>query len=97
MLTNGGFPVVDGIVTSFDSIDKVTPAALHESLARLHAISPCNLVSHLLSRFTPLPSFTQVTLAKYGLASLLNACKATGTCESFREMFLSTDDRRYIA
>lgn len=59
VLTNGGFPIVDGLVTSFDSIDKVT-------------------------------------LAKHGLAPLLNACKATGTCDSFREMFLSTDDRRYI-
>jgi len=60
VLTNGGFPVVDGIVTSFDSIDKVT-------------------------------------LAKHGLAPLLNACKATGTCESLREMFLSTEDRPYKA
>jgi hypothetical protein len=60
VLTNGGFPVVDGIVTSFDSIEKVT-------------------------------------LAKHVLAPILKACKATGTCESFRDMFLSADDRRYIA
>jgi len=60
VLVNGGFPVVDGVVTSFDSIEKVT-------------------------------------LAKYGLAPLLQACKATGTCKSLREMFLSADDRRYIA
>jgi archaellum component FlaG (FlaF/FlaG flagellin family) len=60
VLTNGGFPVVDGFVTSFDSIDKVT-------------------------------------LAKHGLAPLLKACKATGTCENFRDMFFSADDRAYIA
>jgi hypothetical protein len=60
VLTNGGFPIVDGVVTSFDSIDKVT-------------------------------------LAKHGLAPLLKACKATGTCETFRDMFLSTEDRHYIA
>jgi hypothetical protein len=59
VLTNGGFPIVDGVVTSFDSIDKVT-------------------------------------LAKHGLAPLLKACKATGTCETFRDMFLG-DDRQYIA
>jgi len=51
VLTNGGFPIIDGIVTSFDSIDKVT-------------------------------------LAKHGLASLLTMCKATGTCETFRDLFL---------
>jgi hypothetical protein len=51
VLTNGGFPVVDGVVTSFDSIDKVT-------------------------------------LAKHGLAPLLAACKATGTCSTFVGMFL---------
>ena len=59
VLTNGGFPIVDGVVTSFDSIDKVT-------------------------------------LAKHGLAPLLKACKATGTCETVRDMFLG-DDRQYIA
>mmetsp|Transcript_46064 Transcript_46064/g.120671 ORF Transcript_46064/g.120671 Transcript_46064/m.120671 type:complete len:646 (-) Transcript_46064:108-2045(-) len=59
VLTNGGFPVVDGLVTSFDSIDKVT-------------------------------------LAKHGLASLIAACKATGTCAIFRDMFLGAD-RKYIA
>ena len=60
VLTNGGFPIVDGVVTSFDSIDKVT-------------------------------------LAKHGLAPLLKACKATGTCETFRDLFLSAEDRHYIA
>lgn len=60
VLTNGGFPVVDGVVTSFDTIDKVT-------------------------------------LAKHGLAPLLKACAATGTCKSFHKMFLSAGDRRYIA
>jgi len=59
VLVNGGFPVVDGLVTSFDSIDKVT-------------------------------------LAKHGLAPLLTACKATGTCESFRDMFLGADERNFI-
>jgi hypothetical protein len=59
VLTNGGFPIVDGLVTSFDSIDKVT-------------------------------------LAKNGLAPLLKACKATGTCETFRSMFLSADDRAFV-
>ena len=52
VLTNGGFPIVDGVVTSFDSIDKVT-------------------------------------LAKHGLAPLLKACKATGTCETVRNMFFT--------
>jgi hypothetical protein len=60
VLTNGGFPIIDGLVTSFDSIDKVT-------------------------------------LAKHGLAPLVKACKATGTCESLRGMFLSTEDHHYIA
>ena len=59
VLTSGGFPVVDGVITSFDSIEKVT-------------------------------------LAKHGLAPLLAACKATGTCESVRNLFLG-DDRKYIA
>jgi hypothetical protein len=59
VLTNGGFPIVDGVVTSFDSIDKVT-------------------------------------LAKHGLAPLLKACKATGTCEMFRDMFLSAEDRTFL-
>lgn len=58
VLTNGGFPVVDGIVTSFDSMDKVT-------------------------------------LAKHALAPLLASCKATGTCESFRALFLG-DDAQYL-
>jgi len=50
VLLSGTFPVVDGVITSFDSIEKVT-------------------------------------LAKYGLVPLLAACKATGTCETFRELF----------
>ena len=58
VLTNGGFPIVDGIVTAFDSIDRVL-------------------------------------LAKHGLAPLLAACKATGTCNRFRETFLQ-DGRAYI-
>ena len=59
VLSSGSFPLVDGIVTSFDSFEKVT-------------------------------------LAKYGLAPLLAACKASGSCETFREMFLG-DDKKYIA
>ena len=51
VLTHGGFPVVDGVVTAFDSIEKVT-------------------------------------LAKHGLAPLLAACKATGTCDKFKSAFL---------
>ena len=51
VLTHGGFPIVDGVVTSFDSIEKVT-------------------------------------LAKHGLSPLLSACKATGMCDKFRDMFL---------
>ena len=58
VLTHGGFPVVDGMVTSFDSIDKVR-------------------------------------LATYGLAPLLAACKASGTCDKFKEMFLA-GDRKYV-
>jgi len=54
VLTNGNFPVVDGFVTSFDSIDKVT-------------------------------------LAKHGLASLVSACKMSGTCETLRHLFLGED------
>ena len=54
VLLNGGFPVVDGLVTSFDSIEKVT-------------------------------------LAKYALAPLLGACKATGTCETFLALFQGED------
>jgi len=59
VLTNGGFPVVDGVITSFDSMEKVT-------------------------------------LAKHGLAPLLTACKATGTCANFRELFLG-NDKEYIS
>ena len=59
VLSGGGFPIVDGVVTSFDSIDKVR-------------------------------------LAQYGLAPLLKGCKATGTCESFRHLFLGDDDRTYV-
>jgi len=59
VLTNGGFPVVDGLVTAFDSIEKMT-------------------------------------LAKHGLAPLLKTCKATGTCETFKRLFLG-DDAKYIA
>jgi len=59
VLSSGSFPVVDGIVTSFDSFEKVT-------------------------------------LAKYGLAPLLAACKASGTCETFREMLLG-ENKKYIA
>ena len=59
VLTSGSFPIVDGVVTSFDSIGKVR-------------------------------------LAKHGLAPLLKACKATASCESLRELFLSAEDR-YIA
>ena len=58
VLTHGGFPVVDGLVTSFDTIEKVN-------------------------------------LAKYGLAPLLAACKATKTCDEFKEMFLA-GDRKYV-
>ena len=59
MLTNGGFPVVDGVVTSFDAIEKVI-------------------------------------LAKHGLAPLIAACKATGSCDTLRNLFLG-DDKEYIA
>ena len=58
VLTHGGFPVVDGLVTSFDSIEKVT-------------------------------------LAKHGLAPLLAACKATKSCDQFKELFLA-GDRKYV-
>jgi len=58
VLTNGNFPVVDGFVTSFDSIDKVT-------------------------------------LAKHGLASLVTACKMSGTCETLRHLFLG-EDRKLV-
>ena len=51
VMTRGGFPVVDGLITSFDKIK-------------------------------------MVTLAKYGLAPLLAACKATGTCDKTRELLL---------
>jgi hypothetical protein len=56
VLINGGFPIVDGFVTSFDSIEKVT-------------------------------------LARNGLSSLIHACKATGSCELFRDMFLGNDGK----
>jgi len=59
VLMNGGFPVVDGIVTSFDAIEKVT-------------------------------------LARHGLAPLLQACKATGTCQTWRDLFLG-EDKKYLA
>lgn len=50
VLAGGGFPIIDGIITSFDSIEKVT-------------------------------------LAKHGLKPLLAACKATATCDTFRNLF----------
>ena len=58
VLTHGGFPVVDGLVTSFDSIEKVR-------------------------------------LATFGLAPLLAACKATRSCDKFKELFLA-GDRKYV-
>ena len=59
VLTHGRLPVVDGLVTSFDSIDKVR-------------------------------------LAQFGLASLIAACKKSGTCTKFRELFLAGDGK-YVA
>lgn len=47
VLTAGSFPIVDGIVTSFDTMAKVT-------------------------------------LAAYGLPTLVKACKLTGTCDLLR-------------
>ena len=58
VLTNGGFPIVDGIVTAFDSIETVS-------------------------------------LARVGLAPLIAACKSSGTCAKFRELFLASD-RQYV-
>jgi hypothetical protein len=58
VLTNGGFPIVDGVVTSFDSIEKVR-------------------------------------LAKFGLGPLIATCKASGTCDAFKELFLA-GDRKYV-
>ena len=60
VLTGGSFPVVDGVVTSFDN---------------LHA----------------------VTLAKFGLKGLIEACKASGTCDSFKKLFLGGEAHKYIA
>ena len=37
-----------------------------------------------------------VTMAKFGLKGLVEACKASGTCGTFRKLFLG-DDRKYIA
>lgn len=59
VLTHGRLPVVDGLVTSFDSIDKVR-------------------------------------LAQFGLAPLIAACKKSGTCAKFRELFLAGDGK-YVA
>jgi len=59
VLTHGGFPVVDSIVTAFDAYDKMM-------------------------------------LARQGLAAILTACKATNTCETFKNIFLG-EDRKYIA
>ena len=59
VLTHGLFPVVDGLVTSFDSIDKVR-------------------------------------LAQFGLAPLIAACKKSGTCAKFPELFLAGDGK-YVA
>lgn len=59
VLTHGRLPVVDGLVTSFDSIG-------------------------------------MVRLAHFGLAPLITACKQSGTCAKFRELFLA-GDRKYVA
>lgn len=56
--TKGSLPIVNGVVTSFDSISKVT-------------------------------------LAEYGLAPLLNVCKATHTCGALRYFFGA--HREYVA
>ena len=58
VLTHGSFPVVDGLVTAFDAIEKMM-------------------------------------LAKQGLPALLAACKATGTCTSFKDLFLG-EDLKYV-
>jgi len=51
VLVHGGFPVVDGVVTAYDTIERLA-------------------------------------LAKYSLAPALAMCKASGTCDTFRELFL---------
>lgn len=52
VLSRGTFPVVDDVVTSFDSMSKVT-------------------------------------LARYGLSTLIAGCKATGSCDVVRRFFFS--------
>ena len=56
VLTNGNFPVVDGFVTSFDSIDKVSLACkprLQASLAK-HTLASVMLAKHtVLPRSSP--------------------------------------------
>jgi hypothetical protein len=104
VLTGGGFPVVDGLVTAFDTIEKVT-LAKHGSHTSLHtSLHTTSLPSYIPKHIpdTPLNAYihsrlpSQVTLAKHGLAPLIKTCKATGTCETFKRLFLG-DDAKYIA
>ena len=44
---------------------------------------------------TSFDSIEKVSLAKFGLPPLLAACKATATCNQFKEMFLA-GDRKYV-
>ena len=51
-----------------------------------YRLEPVTVPSYLpASTYYGMP--LQVTLAKYGLAPLLAACKATGTCKPFRSLF----------
>ena len=89
VLTHGRLPVVDGLVTSFDSIGMVRLLGPHRARPLSHAMPWTNRMCHALGAL-------QVRLAHFGLAPLITACKQSGTCAKFRELFLA-GDRKYVA
>ena len=69
--------------TTVTSIAKTSGQGLHSPVLT-HGSFP--VVDNFVTSFD---SSGKMKLAKYGLAPLLKACKASGTCAKFRELFLS--------
>ena len=60
---------------------------------RLKAIR--HYILHLTYILLTTSYILQVTLAKHGLASLVAACKMSGTCETLRHLFMG-EDRKLV-
>jgi len=82
VLTNGGFPVVDGVVTSFDDLETVTLAkhTLKYLLPLCKAFSACNLFRRTFLNadrqyIDEAPVFATVQVARRALSGLVEAKK----------------------